>query len=132
MEENKLNLKPFDLEKAKAGKPVCTRDGRKARIVCFDRESKQTPIVALVEYHNRHDGECVTSYSVNGFYNDEPGDNDLMMLPEKHEGWVNIVKEPLGDDRVALGRIFKSREDAVESAKNNGRYVTTAKIEWEE
>lgn len=29
MEEKKLNLKPFDLEAAKAGKPVCTRDWRK-------------------------------------------------------------------------------------------------------
>jgi len=29
-ENNKF--KPFDLEQAKAGKPVCTRDGRKARI----------------------------------------------------------------------------------------------------
>ena len=29
MEEKKLNFKPFDLEAAKAGKPVCTRDGRK-------------------------------------------------------------------------------------------------------
>ena len=28
----KSNLKPFDLEAAKSGKPVCTRDGRKARI----------------------------------------------------------------------------------------------------
>ena len=27
MEEKKLNLKPFDLEAAKAGKSVCTRDG---------------------------------------------------------------------------------------------------------
>lgn len=37
MEEKKLNLKEFDIEAAKAGKPVCTRDGRKARIICFDR-----------------------------------------------------------------------------------------------
>lgn len=49
MEENKLNLKPFDLEAAKAGKPVCTRDGRKARIVCYDRKSENYPILALVE-----------------------------------------------------------------------------------
>lgn len=33
---NTSNLKPFDLNSAKAGKPVCTRDGRKARIICFD------------------------------------------------------------------------------------------------
>ena len=34
---NMQKMKPFDLEAAKAGKPVCTRDGRKARINCFDR-----------------------------------------------------------------------------------------------
>ena len=29
-------MKPFDLEKAKAGSPVCTRSGEKVRIICFD------------------------------------------------------------------------------------------------
>ena len=38
MEEKKLNLKPFDIQKAGEGKPVFTRDGRKARIICFDRK----------------------------------------------------------------------------------------------
>ena len=32
------NLKEFDLEAAKSGKPICTRDGRKARIICFDKK----------------------------------------------------------------------------------------------
>ena len=33
METKEYNkFKPFNLEQAKAGKPVCTRDGRKARI----------------------------------------------------------------------------------------------------
>ena len=36
-ENNKF--KPFNLEQAKAGKPVCTRDGRKARIGEEDRKS---------------------------------------------------------------------------------------------
>lgn len=40
MEEKKLNFKPFDLEAAKAGKPVCTRDGRKVRIISFDRHGE--------------------------------------------------------------------------------------------
>lgn len=46
------NLKPFDLETAKAGKPVCTRDGRKARIICFDMNSFNNHIiVALGTYY---------------------------------------------------------------------------------
>lgn len=47
MNKKKLNLKPFDLEAAKQGKPVCTRDGRKARIICFDAKGNN-PIVALI------------------------------------------------------------------------------------
>lgn len=53
MEEKKLNLKPFDLEAAKTGKPVCTRDGRKARIICFDKKDINYPIVALIEENKR-------------------------------------------------------------------------------
>lgn len=47
MKEKKLNLRPFDLEAAKAGKPVYTRDGRKVRIICFDAKCIK-PIVALI------------------------------------------------------------------------------------
>lgn len=77
------NLKPFSLEAAKAGKPVCTMDGRKARIICFDKKGG-TPIVGLIQ----EDGfETVATFNesglclINGAYN-------LMMLPEKKEGWM--------------------------------------------
>lgn len=43
-----IGLKPFSIELAKEGKPVCTRDGRDVRIVCFDMEN-EFPIVALVK-----------------------------------------------------------------------------------
>lgn len=46
-ENNKF--KPFNLEQAKAGKPVCTRDRHKARIICFDAKLKNYSIVALVK-----------------------------------------------------------------------------------
>ena len=35
MEEKKLNLKPFDIQKAKEGKPVCTREAAR----CFWKKS---------------------------------------------------------------------------------------------
>lgn len=129
--EDKLNLKPFDLEAAKAGKPVCTRDGRKARIICLDSNGGR-PIVALVTECDDEE-EIPYKYHCDGFYNCQsiPSDNDLMMLPEKKEGWVNVAKEPLGDDEVVLGYIFNSYEDAVRSGKANERYVATVRIEWE-
>lgn len=42
-------MKPFDLEKAKAGAPLCTREGFRARIICFDANNDRFPIVALLE-----------------------------------------------------------------------------------
>lgn len=43
-------MKPFDIELAKAGHRVCTRDGKPARIICFDRRSVNgCSIVALID-----------------------------------------------------------------------------------
>ena len=94
------NLKEFDLEAAKAGKPVCTRDGRKARIICFDRDWDMH-IVALVSDPL---GESVHYYLSNGKVDfDKQNDEDLMMLTEKKEGWININKDAC---------LFKSKEEA--------------------
>ena len=88
--ETAYGLKPFDLNAAKAGKPVCTRDGRKARIICFDMKGEH-PIVALIEEYNT---EKIGWYYDNGKYlsNGEESPIDLMMLPEKQEGWMYINK----------------------------------------
>lgn len=119
MEEKKLNLKPFDFEAAKAGKPVCTRDGRKARIICFDTINKGNyPIIALLEdkgceaifYYNK-DGKCNVGT-----------ERDLMMLPEKKEGWIIIHKEAIYDKETA-------EKIARETTAN---VIRIQKIEWEE
>ena len=80
------NLKPFDLEAAKAGKPVCTRDGRKARIICFDLQSiENTPIVAAVQVTDKQ--EVIANYYEDGRqFVDGISDLDLMMLPRKERG----------------------------------------------
>ena len=137
-EEKKLNLKPFDIQKAREGKPVCTRDGRKARIICFDKKDNQCPIVALVDYYDRKDGEAVTTYTNEGFFCiDKKHPNDLMMLPEKKEGWVNIYKSDNGT--YYTGAIFYEKNDAlvntaeIEITTGIPRdCIDTVKIEWEE
>lgn len=119
MEEKKLNLKPFDLEAAKAGKPVCTRDGRKARIICFDAKCDK-PIVALIYDYNK---ETVLQYLENGrFFVDQIDKYDLMMLPEKKEGWIIIHKEAIYDKETA-------EKIARETTAN---VIRIQKIEWEE
>lgn len=130
MEEKKLNLKPFDLEAAKAGKPVCTRDGRKARIICFDAKCNK-PIVALIYDCNK---ETVLQYLENGrFFVDQIDKYDLMMLPEKKEGWVNVYKSyNVGKKIPCMASIYPTKEEAKKSSVVGFDYVDTVKIEWEE
>lgn len=73
-------MKKFDLEEAKAGKPVVNNHGLPARIVCFDRRYKPNegyPILALVDSNG---DEICRSYSLEGIGSN--GD-ELMMKPEK-------------------------------------------------
>ena len=131
MEEKELNLKPFDIKKAKAGEPVCTRDGRKARIICFDRDWDMH-IVALVTDPL---GESVHCYLSNGKVDsDKQNDEDLMMLPEKKEGWVNVYRDCDGANITKDDNIYSSREAAIASAQfiDGNHYVATTKINWEE
>ena len=123
------NLGPFDLQKAREGKPVCTRDGRKVRIVCFDRISGDDyyKIVACVTAFDG-DFEEVLFYGIDGYIVDSqnPKDEDLMMLPEKKEGWINIYKEEL------LGaRIYSTKEEAINNSEKLD-YIDTIRVEWEE
>ena len=130
MKEKKLNLKPFDLEAAKAGKPVCTRDGRKARIICFDAKCNK-PIVALIYDCNK---ETVLQYLENGrFFVDQIDKYDLMMFPQKKEGWVNVYKSYNNKYSALLGSayVYKTKGEAeLNFDKDNG--LAIVKIEWEE
>lgn len=128
MKEKKLNLKPFSLELAKAGKPVCTRDGRKARIICFDAKGEK-PIIALIANGNSED---VNYYYITGKvrFLDKEDENDLMMLPEKKEGWINIYRSEKGEYWSGQ-MLFSTKKDATD-AHDHAQYVTTVKVEWEE
>ena len=121
-------MKPFDIELAKQGKPVCTRDGRKARIICFDRKGDICPIIALVEENGM---EVTKSYDENGRANYKNGDNyDLMMLPEKKEMWINIYKGTTG--LAPGGFLYGTKEEAKDAVNGDETYVTTTKVCWEE
>lgn len=95
MKEKKLNLRPFDLEAAKAGKPVCTRDGRKVRIICFDRITydNYTTIIACVLSKDGKD-ENPLIYGNDGYIvnSQNPKDEDLMMLPRRKRGGLISIK----------------------------------------
>lgn len=121
-------MKPFDIEKAKAGHPVCTRDGRKARIICFDVKGDDYPIIALID-----DGESEYTryYNKKGKTEDYPDGYDLMMATEKRTGWINIYPYQCKEKVAMIGYYaYKTQKEAKESA--SGDCIATIQIEWEE
>ena len=123
-------MKEFNLELAKQGHPVCTRDGREARIVCTDYKSigMDRPILALIEQEN--DTEEVVAFKNNGSFGAlDISDYDLMMASVKHEGWVNVYQGEYGH---FLGREIWESEDIALKHSHEGTRIATVKIEWEE
>lgn len=119
MEEKKLNLKPFDIQKAREGKPVCTRDRKKARIICFDKGGIY-PVIALVQEEG---SETCHFYEKDGKCADSGNGHDLLMLSEKKEGWANVY-----DDTP----IYDTKEEALNRRSKIRGYIDTVKVSWEE
>lgn len=113
------NLKPFDLEAAKSGNPVCTRDERKARIICFDKGGIY-PVIALVQEEG---SETCHFYAQDGKCADSGNGYDLLMLSEKKEGWANVY-----DDTP----IYDTKEEALNRRSKLRGYIDTVKVSWEE
>lgn len=113
-------MKPFDLEAAKRGAAVCTRDGSCVRIVCTDCRGED-PIVALVDYET---GEDVSTYNSRGRYHGSAdSDLDLFMRDDDYaeklargeygnhidkatEKVDPVIKENLTADREYWRRVY--------------------------
>lgn len=80
-------MKPFDLEAAKAGAPIVTRDGRPAKFIAHVGEAQPSQrLVVLI------DGGVYTKFE-SGKYAGSPAHvsaNDLFMAPVKRTVWVNV------------------------------------------
>lgn len=76
-------MKPFDLEAAQAGAPVCTRVGAEVRIICFDRIHSEYPIIGLLRNSNAE--EYVGTFTAYGHRFLTSEDNgDLMMRDDDY------------------------------------------------
>lgn len=125
----KQKFKPFDLEAAKAGASVMTRNGRSVRILAFDVEGAKHPVVAAVK---TLDGkrEAIHMYPESGEYSYVVAehDYDLVMASVKHRAWVNIYK----DGQYQIGNLFDTEAEAIENGERISTYVATVPVEWEE
>ncbi len=67
-------MKKFNLNKAKEGAEVVTKEGKSAKILLYDRDSPRFPLVVIIE--NKH----VTFYTTEGkLYSDKDSDKDLKL-----------------------------------------------------
>lgn len=119
-------MKPFNLEQARQGKPVQTRDGLEVKILIFDLNHETYKIGGVF------DNRDLATWTNEGEF--KAGDDtglDLFMKSGKREGWVNVSYGLLPEDRQAKS-IFATEEEALQRAGLNPTYITTVKVEWEE
>lgn len=121
-------MKPFNLEEAKAGKPVCTRNGLSVRILCFDRLEPNYPIVALVKSNNAEEVLRYTKVGNCSILTDDYSKHDLFMKTEKKIGFVVLYNRD-GFIR-AVTKIFSSEEEISNCEITN--IIAIIPIEWEE
>ena len=130
--KKKRIMEQFSLEKylANPSRKVVTRNGRNARIISTDMNSKNYPIVALVKLSD-NTTEDVWTYTKDGEFEVEQSTTyDLFFAPETHEGWINVYRN--NDSHTYAGAVYDSKEDAEKRKTIDENYVTTIKIEWEE
>ena len=119
-------MKPFNLEAAKAGAPVCTRDGRAVRFLCFDRENDRYPIVGLIR-NLSNSYEDVVCWSTKGHY------VDLLMASIKREGWIRVYKHKVSNLNRTGCSIYTNHQEALEVPPGcDWEVVDVIPINWEE
>lgn len=127
-------MKQFDLQEflKNPTRPIVTRDGHAARIICTNRICKTHPILALLFEDEDRDTEVVYQYTSQGeYYSNASSPHDLFFAPEKKIGWINLYKYK--DDIVTDKFILHSKEEAlIQRDIYEDSYIATIKIEWEE
>lgn len=77
-------MKPFNLEEAKVGKPVCTRNGRRVEIISFENPSNNNyPILAKVFFSKDDYEEFTFTESGTFFVAGKESEVDLMMVEDE-------------------------------------------------
>lgn len=98
-------MKPFD-----PTKPYCRRDGKPARVL-YTLNMGDYPVIVLSQYDDGQ--EWIYQVMLTGCVVVSPGNYDLVNIPEKIEGWINIYKYkchvPI---EYTSGDIYTTREAA--------------------
>lgn len=83
-------MKPFDLEAAKRGEPICNRDSEGCVFITHVPDANpEYRVVALTPFK-----EVYCFYETGSYYcDDSVSRHDLFMAPRKRTVWVNLYEE---------------------------------------
>lgn len=124
-------MKPFDLELAKKKHPVQTKDGRAARIICFDVDNPDYPLAVLVLVEGK---ELLYGYTAEGKLSAVGNihtDMDLVMVTEPKTAYVSLFRDKEGT-LWAGEQVYPTEEDAFQRTSNFENFVAVSPIKWEE
>ena len=131
MKKKIIGLVPFDIEAAKAGAEVFTRDGRTVKILEYNLRG-DAPILGVIHGENIDIVENFTAEGKNKF-----DGYDLHLKKVRLSGWVNVfVKEH--KERFVEEVIYNTPEEAtcsrLLSITNDDYFIltSTVPISWEE
>ena len=114
-------MKPFNLERALAGDPVITRNGKEVTVLyLFKQEHVKHPVLGVIDEYAIH-------WSKEGYRSSScsPNEWDLFMAPEKKSIWVNVYES--ADDGNLFLMTLLSKEEAL-MGKVVGNYIKTIEI----
>jgi len=90
-------MKPFDLEAAKRGDPICTEDNKPLRFICFDEVSNR------IVYGYEGKRIAHTDFMI--------ANTCIFMAPKKRTVWVNLYL-PASGCVVGKANHYESERDA--------------------
>ena len=124
-------MRQFNLEEAKAGKPVQTKEGDDVRLLCFDRHNQEYPLIGLIQLEDG-DEEIKTYTSEGKVLAECESDSDLFMKPDIKERWINLYWDDALQAHCPGAVAFISEEKAKEGISPYKNHVATVKVAWED
>lgn len=115
-------MEKFNLERALAGEPVITRDGRDVtEIHFFETCTKGYAVIAIIE------GEKF-GFTNNGYYLNNSAEHrlDLFMKPKVVEAWINVYLSLTNE--IFVSGNYHSEEQAKKNIIEPKSYIKTIKI----
>ena len=113
-------MKAFDLEKALAGEPVVTRDGRAVtQLHCFDVANDYLyPLYGVIN-------GAIVQFRIHG--KSEVAENPYDLFMAEPERWVNVYfNNQIGN--ACCGIIYPSEAKAKDNISSSQYYQTTIKL----